>query len=182
MRYNTAGTCKLECDVKTLGKRWRVGNHRYVGSFYGGANDQLLMEELQQGPIAVGLEPGEDFMYYSDGIYKTSPQSNHTVPFKDTEWEQMDHGVTMVGYGEEDGQKYWKIQNSWGPDWGEDGFFRIARGIDESAVETLGEVADVVEDEQNGARVNELLEQINAKAAAAAAAAKPVGKAVAKHA
>jgi cathepsin C len=175
MRYNTVGTCKLECDLNKIGKRYRVANHRYVGSFYGGSNAQFLMEELQHGPIAVGLEPGEDFMYYADGIYKSSPVSNHTIPFKDTEWEQMDHGVLLVGYGEEDGQKYWKIQNSWGPDWGEDGFFRIARGIDESAVETLGEVADVVEDEQKGARVNELLEQIKAKSAAS------VEKAVKKH-
>mmetsp|Transcript_15155 Transcript_15155/g.23949 ORF Transcript_15155/g.23949 Transcript_15155/m.23949 type:complete len:528 (+) Transcript_15155:1-1584(+) len=163
MRYNTSGVCKLECDLSTIGKRYRVGNHRYVGSFYGSANAELLMEELvQNGPIAVGLEPAEDFMYYSDGIYKSAKPNNHTIPFQTSEWEQMDHGVLLVGYGEEDGQPYWKIQNSWGPDWGEDGFFRIARGVDESAVETLGEVADVVEDEQKGARVDELLRQVNA--------------------
>jgi len=165
MRYNTQGKCKLECDLKTIGKRYRVANHRYVGAYYGGANTELLMQELMNGPVAVGLEPGEDFMYYADGIYKSSTKSNHTTPFSTSEWEQMDHGVVLVGYGEEDGQKYWRIQNSWGPDWGEDGFFRIARGVDESAIETLGEAADVVEDEQNGARVDELMKQVDAMAA-----------------
>merc|ERR1719399_1506375 len=58
MRYNTQGSCKLECDLKKLGKRWRAANHRYVGSFYGSANEQMLMEELvRNGPLAVGIEP-----------------------------------------------------------------------------------------------------------------------------
>merc|ERR1719191_2496188 len=106
-------------------------------------------------------------MYYSDGIYKSSTQTNHTST---EEWQQVDHGVLLVGYGEENGQKYWRIQNSWGPDWGEDGFFRILRGVDESAIESMAEAADVVEDEQKGQRVTDLFEQIAASSKGAAAA------------
>mmetsp|Transcript_67279 Transcript_67279/g.105207 ORF Transcript_67279/g.105207 Transcript_67279/m.105207 type:complete len:534 (+) Transcript_67279:108-1709(+) len=166
MRYNTSGTCSLECDLKSLaGKRYRVANHRYVGSFYGHANEELIKEELySNGPLAIGIEPDEDFMYYSDGIYKSTNPVRHTSR---EEWQQVDHGVLLVGYGEEDGQKYWRIQNSWGEDWGEDGFFRILRGQDESAIESMAEAADVVEDEQKGKRVEDLFMQLAAKADAA---------------
>merc|ERR1719253_2242777 len=132
------------------------------------------MEELvQHGPLAVGLEPNEDFMYYADGIYRSSTPKNHS---KTDDWEQVDHGVLLVGYGEEDGQKYWKVQNSWGPDWGEDGFFRILRGEDESAIESMGEVADVVDDEQKGQRVTDFFAELGALKSAGAKSA------IAKHA
>mmetsp|Transcript_44938 Transcript_44938/g.106706 ORF Transcript_44938/g.106706 Transcript_44938/m.106706 type:complete len:523 (+) Transcript_44938:109-1677(+) len=162
MRYSTSGTCKLECDLKELqGKRYRVANHRYVGSYYGNANEKEIMHELyHNGPLAVGLQPDEDFMYYSEGVYRASGAKPASTGGH--EWEQVDHGVLLVGWGVENGTKYWKIQNSWGPDWGEDGFFRIARGTDESHIESMAEAADVVEDDQDGRLVEQFFQQMSA--------------------
>jgi cathepsin B len=58
-------------------------------------------------------------MSYNGGIYRRS--SDNLLG---------GHAVKIVGWGkdESDGTEYWIVANSWGPKWGEEGFFRIAFG------------------------------------------------------
>merc|ERR1712025_731345 len=80
----------------------------------------------KHGPISVAIDAsggGLGFLFpwlksYKKGI---------ATPKKCTS-DALDHGVTLVGYGEENGNKYWTIKNSWGTNFGESGYFRLARG------------------------------------------------------
>jgi cathepsin C len=140
-KYVAEGRCELSCDPEKLNDRHRADNYHYIGGYYGGANEaDMLWELYHNGPVVVSFEPANDIMYYSGGIYRSKPQSH-------VEWEKVDHAVLLVGYGEENGKKYWVLQNSWGPDWGEKGFFRMIRGENDSGVESIAVAADVVKDQ-----------------------------------
>lgn len=76
------------------------------------------------GPVETAFTVYSDFENYDGGIY-------HHVK------GQMagGHAVKMVGWGTENGVKYWKVANSWNPYWGEKGYFRIRRGNNEGGIE-----------------------------------------------
>ena len=81
-------------------------------------DDQIsLKTAVAQQPVSVAIEVDTRyFQSYTGGIID-SPSCG----------TNLDHGVLIVGYGEENGVKYWLLKNSWSQTWGEQGYFRILR-------------------------------------------------------
>merc|ERR1712038_1276281 len=80
-------------------------------------NEQALMEAVEKQPVSIAVEADKSaFQLYSGGVLSSTCGSN------------LDHGVLLVGYGTENGQDYWKVKNSWGTSFGEDGYIRLKRG------------------------------------------------------
>ncbi|CAO2184027.1 unnamed protein product [Urochloa humidicola] len=85
------------------------------------ANDEsALKKAVAHQPVAVAIEAsGSHFQFYSEGVFSGKCGT------------ELDHGVAAVGYGvAADGTKYWVVKNSWGPEWGEKGYIRMARDVD----------------------------------------------------
>ncbi|CAJ1329640.1 unnamed protein product [Effrenium voratum] len=77
-----------------------------------------LMEAVSQQPVSVAIEADQTaFQLYKGGILTQECG------------KKLDHGVLLVGYGTENGVDYWKVKNSWGANWGENGYIRMKRGV-----------------------------------------------------
>ncbi|KAF5474531.1 hypothetical protein F2P56_006422 [Juglans regia] len=82
-------------------------------------SDSALLCATVQQPISVGIDGSAiDFQLYTSGIYDGDCSSDP---------DDIDHAVLIVGYGSEDGEDYWIVKNSWGTDWGIEGYIYIRR-------------------------------------------------------
>ncbi|CAL6000778.1 Cathepsin_B [Hexamita inflata] len=124
---NITGKCPTTCDDKTPLVLFKSTKFEDVCT-----NEESIKVALTQGSVQTSFTVYTDFMYYTKGIYQ------HKYGF-----QEGGHAVTMVGYGEENGVKYWIIRNSWGPSWGEAGYFRILRGKNECKIEQACYLASV---------------------------------------
>ena len=88
-------------------------------------NEEILKLIVHLQPVSVAIQANlRSFQLYSSGIYSDPSCGNN-----------LDHGVLIVGYGSDVYNKmdYWIVKNSWGPNWGENGYIRIQRNIDQES-------------------------------------------------
>ncbi|TMW57757.1 hypothetical protein Poli38472_014360 [Pythium oligandrum] len=106
-----------------------IGLVSYVSGQY---PDHAQLEKVAaRRPVASQVKAGVSyFQFYSGGVLKGD---DNQCP---SNWG--DHEVTIVGYGERDGTPYWKIKNSWGVYWGEQGYIYLERGFQGAAYGACG--------------------------------------------
>ena len=110
---NKAGECKYD-ENKSLTKIKQF-------SFVPKDEEEMKKALYKYGPLA-GAINGIMIAFYEKGIY--DPIIDEICP------KSVNHAILIVGYGvdKESGQRFWRIKNDWGTDWGEGGYFKLLRG------------------------------------------------------
>jgi len=104
-------------------------------------NEEYMKKTLyEQGPLYIyyncGLRVGNDtilreastkFDHYASGIYDVPGCPTH---------RNMNHALVVVGYGTENGIDYWRVKNSWGTTFGDEGYIKIKRNVNMCGIAT----------------------------------------------
>ncbi|XP_022635955.1 cysteine proteinase RD21A [Vigna radiata var. radiata] len=94
-----------------------IDSYKDVNSY----DESALKKAVANQPVSVAIERGgREFQLCSSGVF--SRRCGTT----------LDHGVVVVEYGTENDHDYWIMRNSWGADWGEEGYIRIERNLGNS--------------------------------------------------
>jgi len=109
-----------ECEEDHLeSNECRVNNEFYRVIDYCLATEDIGIKKeiLKHGPVVAQMTIFTDFLTYKEGIYHRSEDA-----FK----FNGQHVVKIVGWDRQgDGNEYWIVENSWGADWGENGYFKV---------------------------------------------------------
>ncbi|CAG5129258.1 unnamed protein product [Candidula unifasciata] len=101
------------CDFKAQQVQATV--YDYVGVLPHKSEVALQKAVETIGPVSVSFAVSNNFRYYSGGV------------FTDDTCKTINHCMLVVGYGSAGSQDYWIVKNSWGSDWGDEGYVYVAR-------------------------------------------------------
>lgn len=126
--------CKRSCaqpkvyPVTYTSDRLSILNYIYFNG------EAAIIEQLESGgTVILTFDLYEDFFTYKSGVYE------YTVG------EQLDvHSVRVIGYGIQDDVPYWLCANTWGIEWGENGFVKIKRGSNVCNIENYPAFAPII--------------------------------------
>lgn len=148
-------TCNWEC-YRNNNMIFYAKDYGQTGGFAHGADELTIMHEIHaNGPVIVSFAASAipEFIYNNgqsarkdtdvltvienEKVAREPSSSNSEI----LPWSYTTHSILAVGWGEEaspSGEilKYWVVRNSWGKDWGSQGYAKIRRGNNDAAIET----------------------------------------------
>ncbi|EFA84586.1 peptidase C1A family protein [Heterostelium album PN500] len=127
---NAEGICKncnydlsdptAKCFAQTTYTTYFVKEHGLVNG-----TEAMMAEIYARGSIACGVVVEDAFESYSSGVFTTNSQST-----------EINHEISIVGWGTLNGIDYWIVRNSWGTYWGQLGYALVQRGVNLIQIES----------------------------------------------
>jgi len=116
--------CTSTCSDAGYSTPYSKDKHFASSSYAIKSVSDMQKELMEHGSMAVAMKVYDDFEVYSSGIYQHVSGDY-----------LGGHAIKLVGWGVDNGVKYWTCINSWNTYWGESGSFRILRGVNECGIE-----------------------------------------------
>ncbi|XP_047994920.1 cathepsin B-like [Leguminivora glycinivorella] len=122
--YGKTPDCLKKCEPG-YNVEYALDKHQSKRAYSVSTEDHIKAELYTHGPVEAAFKVYEDFMHYKSGVYVYTSGVL-----------KGGHAIKILGWGVENGVKYWLCANSWNSEWGDKGFFKILRGEDHCGIES----------------------------------------------